>query len=235
MPIQVVCKGCHARFQVSEKFAGKKGPCPKCKIEITIPKPSEEVKIHAPESFGPKDAKGRPTLKPLRRVDAKFNPMVALGIGAGVICVFFIALVLRGSIEDKTQFPLWILAAGAIVLAPPLVYGGYAVLVGGGDDLAPHTGTSLWIRVAICSAVYALIWGLVFVVNSYVFDSEGFSLPVLAVIVPLMMAAGAGAAFASLDLEFLNGLFHYGFYLVVTILLRVVAAGSPFPLEQLQQ
>ena len=29
MPIRVTCTGCHARFDVSEKFAGKEGPVPK--------------------------------------------------------------------------------------------------------------------------------------------------------------------------------------------------------------
>src|SRR5262245_6594726 len=38
MPILVTCPGCKAQFNVGEKFAGKQGPCPKCKALITIPK-----------------------------------------------------------------------------------------------------------------------------------------------------------------------------------------------------
>ena len=38
MPISVVCPGCKARFNVSDKFAGKKGPCPKCKTVLTVPR-----------------------------------------------------------------------------------------------------------------------------------------------------------------------------------------------------
>ena len=52
MPITIVCPGCHGRFSVSEKFAGKQGPCPKCKKVISIPKASEEVKIHVPDDYG---------------------------------------------------------------------------------------------------------------------------------------------------------------------------------------
>src|SRR5437773_10569668 len=80
MAIVVVCPTCHARFQVSEKFAGQKGPCPKCKNPINIPKLEDEVKIHAPEEFGAggKDAKGRPVLKPIERVEAKVNPVVTV-------------------------------------------------------------------------------------------------------------------------------------------------------------
>ena len=60
MPISVVCPSCKARFNVSEKFAGQKGPCPKCKQPIVIPAVQEEVKVHVPEQFqsGGKDSKG---------------------------------------------------------------------------------------------------------------------------------------------------------------------------------
>ena len=82
MPISVVCSGCQARFNVSEKFAGKQGPCPKCKKVITIPDaPAEEVTIHAPEAYahGGKDSKGRPTLKPIARVKTKLSPVLIVG------------------------------------------------------------------------------------------------------------------------------------------------------------
>ena len=66
MPIAVICPGCKTNFRVNEKFAGQKGPCPKCKTIVVIPQ-IEEVKIHAPEEFesGGKDSKGRPSAKPL--------------------------------------------------------------------------------------------------------------------------------------------------------------------------
>ena len=40
MAIQVLCSGCGSRFAVSDRFAGKTGPCPKCKKPITIPTPA---------------------------------------------------------------------------------------------------------------------------------------------------------------------------------------------------
>ena len=85
MPISVVCPSCKARFSVSEKFAGKKGPCPKCKTVITVPEAvAEEVKIHEPEQFasGGKDSKGRAVLKPILREETKLQPTVAAGIVA---------------------------------------------------------------------------------------------------------------------------------------------------------
>ena len=67
MPIQVTCPKCFKRFQVSEKFAGKTGPCPNCKSQIKVPEASEEVVIHAPEDDAPKDRSGQSVLKPLKR------------------------------------------------------------------------------------------------------------------------------------------------------------------------
>ena len=50
MAIDVICAGCHKRFQVSEEFAGKKGPCPECQTVIEIPKLEDIVVVHERES-----------------------------------------------------------------------------------------------------------------------------------------------------------------------------------------
>ncbi len=124
MAINVTCPACHKMFKVSDQFAGRKGPCPKCKAEITIPKTAVEVVVHVPEGFGPKDSKGRAVLKPIFREDSKFSPLIAGLIGVGVIGVILVALMLRYSIDDKAAFPGFILAGGALFLAPLLSYAG---------------------------------------------------------------------------------------------------------------
>ncbi len=229
MAIHVTCPGCHASFKVSDQFAGKEGPCPKCKKTITIPSRDEEVKVHAPEQFGPKGQGGQAVLKPIFREDAKFSPLMAGGIAVGVLGVLVIALMLRFSIEDKSEFPVFILACSAIFLAPPICYGGYMAMRG--DDLAPHQGKDLWIRIGACSVAYAALWAVLAVVDSYVFEGEGISTEILFVVIPLMVVGGAGAAVVAFDLEFFNGLFHYGFYLLVTVLLRVIVGIPAFPYE----
>src|SRR5689334_1178417 len=98
MSISVVCPGCKVRFNVNEKFAGKKGPCPKCKVVITIPMPvQDEIKIHAPEEFasGGKDKTGRPVNKPIARVETKVKPMGLAIVVAGVVIVLAGSVVLR--------------------------------------------------------------------------------------------------------------------------------------------
>jgi len=109
MPILVTCPGCKAQFNVGDKFAGKTGPCPKCKAPIKIPAapapastkappvagkppagPPPEVKIHAPEE-AQKDGKsktGRPTLKPTFHHDARLTWKLTLSVIATVVVLF---------------------------------------------------------------------------------------------------------------------------------------------------
>ena len=110
MPIEVLCPGCKSRFKVSEKFAGKKGPCPKCKTVITIPEVTEEVVVHAPQEFGPKNATGVGVLKPITRKETKMSPLVIVGIVSGIITVLVVAVLLR-SLEQVSPWVLGLCAS----------------------------------------------------------------------------------------------------------------------------
>jgi phage FluMu protein Com len=217
MAIQVVCSGCKKRFTVNDKFAGKKGPCPKCKTIITIPEKTEEVVVHAPEEFGPKDSKGRAVLKPISRKETKVSLILTVGIVLGSIVALVVALLLRRQEEVSTV----ILGLGAVLLAGPLVWCGYAFLRD--SETEPFQGGELWIRVTACAAVYAALWGIVAFVVFYLFDNDPLEVIQIVFIVPVMVAIGAFAAYASLDLDFGVASLHYGFYLLVTVALRLLA------------
>jgi hypothetical protein len=217
MPIQVVCSGCRKRFSVSDKFAGKKGPCPHCKTIIQVPEKGEEVVVHAPESFGPKDKSGQATLKPIERKDTKVSPLLTVGIVVGIITVLVVAIVFR---SPEGEVPIPLLMLGAIALAPPLVWGGYAFLRD--DELDAFRGKELLIRVAICSAVYAALWGLMTLVTGYLLEDQPLEVIHMVFIAPVMAAAGAFAAFASFDFELGTAAIHYGMYLLVTVALRLI-------------
>jgi hypothetical protein len=96
MPINVTCPNpkCLKRFSVADKYAGQKGPCPKCKTIITIPKKEEEVIIHSPEhsEAGAIGVGGRHALKTYRRSDTKFKPLVFTGVVGFVLVALLIAL-----------------------------------------------------------------------------------------------------------------------------------------------
>ena len=88
MAIDVTCPACHTRFQVSEKFAGKSGPCPKCKKTIKVPEKKDEVVIHAPEVSGPKDSTGVAVLKPIGRTETRLSMMQMATIFGSIVVPF---------------------------------------------------------------------------------------------------------------------------------------------------
>ena len=219
MPIDVTCSSCKTRFQVSEKFAGKKGPCPKCKHVITVPTAAEQVVIHAPETSGPKDSKGQSVLQPIRRQETRLSRVMIIAIVASVLLVLVGALVLRLTYPGG-KVPMPILIAGAILLAPPLSFAGYTFLRN--DELAPLTRQELALRLIAPSVVYPLLWGIYWFVPAYLdIDLTGNGLA-LAFVIPVVIVAGAICAQASLELEFGAAALHYTVYLAATIVLRLI-------------
>jgi len=219
MAIAVVCPSCHARFQVNDKFAGKEGPCPKCKAKITVPALADEVKIHGPEEYeGAKDAKGRSVLKPIARVETKVQPAMVAGVIGAIVLAFVVAFVLRG-VKEKDSF--LVLGLGAVILAPPLVFGGYSFLRN--QELEPYRGTAIITRVAICSAVYAALWGAIWAIKHFLAPDGTPEIWQYFVILGPPVGVAALSALATLDLDFGSGVFHYVLYLGTCILLRLAA------------
>lgn len=217
MRISVVCPGCKKGFSVDGKHAGKTGTCPNCKTPIQIPKKTEEVVIHAPEEFGPKDAKGRAVLKPIARKETKVSWLLTAVILVAIVAVLVAAWMLR-SAEGKQ--PLLLLALGAIALAPPLVWAGYSFLRD--DELEPYSGKELSLRILACSTVYAILWGLVAVVTGYVLGGDKVEVLHMVFIAPVMIGIGTFGAYLSLDLEAGTAAIHCSLYLLVTVTLRLI-------------
>jgi hypothetical protein len=217
MPIDVTCPGCKTRFQVSEKFAGKQGPCPKCKTVIKVPSKQEEVVIHEPEVVGPKERTGKAVIQPIFREEVRLSTPVIVGIVASVLVVLVMALVLRISFPGGTVPPL-LTILGSIALAPPLAFAGYTFLRD--DELAPHRGTSLILRLIACSVVYPFLWGLYWFGFDYLNLTPTWQ--ILCAVVPVAVVIGAFTAQASLDLEFGAGALHYTLYLAATVFLRLI-------------
>lgn len=232
MPIQVVCPGCKKRFSVSEKFAGKEGPCPQCKTKIKIPEKAEEVTIHAPDDAPPgaaggKTATGQPTFKPIRRKHWAASPITIVAIVGGVAVTLVAALFVRmGSTPEQAAESWFLPMIGAVALAFPLSWGGYLFL--SDPELEGYHGLAMYLRVGVCALVYALLWGIwAFLRPLWGFDGP-IDLPFLVFIVPGIICVGAIAPFAALDFEYLKAAFHYGIYLGATVLLRVIIHLPPF-------
>ena len=228
MPINVTCPGCMKRFSVADKFAGQKGPCPKCKTIILIPKKEEEVIIHAPEhsEAGAIGVGGRHVLKTYRRTDTRFQPLIFTGVIGAVLVAVLIALVLRSVGETDT----WIMITAAVLLGPPLAWAGYTFLRDA--ELEGYNGTALVIRSIACGLVYALLWGVfIFLGDRFFGDAfrSGLEIWQMVVLVIPIFAAGTLAAYAAFDLDPGSAFFHCAMYFAVTVLLRLVAGLSAIP------
>jgi hypothetical protein len=223
MPIQVTCPNCLKRFQVSDKFAGKSGPCPNCKKTIKVPEESEEVVIHAPDDGAVKDSKGKSVLKPILRTETDVTRKGLLLTGGAILAAVAVAIGLR----IAGGAPLAVRILGALLVAPPLVWAGYAFVRD--SELEPYVGPDLRNRVLIVSGIYAALWILYAFVPSYVLELDSpseMSLVVFGIIFSIMLGIGALASSEVLELEFFSGLAHAGLYLIVAMLL-VLISGVP--------
>jgi hypothetical protein len=222
MAIDVTCPGCKTRFQVSDKFAGKQGPCPKCKGIIKVPAKSEQVVIHAPEETGTKTATGQPIFKPIAWKEARLTRLQIVIIAASVLVVLLATFVFRVAFGGNP--PLIVLIVGSIVLAPPLAFAGYAFLRD--TELEPHRGKELGMRLIAPSVVYPGLWALYWGAFAYLADvniTPNWQL--MCIVVPALVAIGAFTAQASLDLELGTGALHYSMYLLTTLVLRAILVG----------
>ncbi len=265
MPIAVSCTSCKAKFTVSDKFAGKQGPCPKCKATITIPaleaKPAEpaakpgaaaragaapgktgpgktadtpgaaaakapaaagtkpapapmpEVVIHTPEEFGPKNAQGRATTKPIARTETKFEVVPAVIISAGVLVTLSVNWILRTQLQQN----LLMRGGGLLLVSPAIAVAGYTFLRD--DELEPYRGRWLWFRGTICGLVYMALWGVYMFLPADA-TAEAYNWIIVG---PPFFVVGAMTAYVTFDLDFGNGFFHYCFYVLVTLLLGATA------------
>jgi hypothetical protein len=225
MPIQVICPNpkCLTRFNVADKFAGQKGPCPKCKTIITIPKKEEEVIIHAPEhsEAGAIGVSGRHVLKTYKRKDTKFQPLVFTAVIGFVLVALLVALVIRSAGPPE----MWLKALAAIVLGPPLAWAGYTFLRD--PELEAYYGSAVLIRSLACGLVYALLWAIFTFLGHRFFGpdamSKGLEIWQMVVLIVPIFAAGTLAAYAAFDLEPGSAFFHCALYFAVTVMLRLVA------------
>lgn len=219
MSIIVVCPGCRKRFQADEKFAGKTGTCPNCKGEIRVPTKEEEVKIHAPgEAPTVAGAPGSNlVIKPLERLDKGWGRAAAIAIGASVVVALVAAWL--GGRAGIFRESLLARGVGLLLISPPLVIAGYTFLRQS-EDLDPYRGRQLWLRAAICSLVYVVLWWVYGYVADQVLTGELWTWFYVA---PPFFLVGSLAALSCLDLDPTTAFFHFSFYVLATVLLRAAA------------
>ena len=218
MAITVVCPGCMKRFQVGDRFAGQKGPCPNCNTVINIPK--AEVKVHAPDDFaqGGKTAKGRSLLKPIERINADFDPMRAAWITGGTLGVVFLAWLigrtgLSVGVRDVIGF------IGLLLIGFPLALFGYYV-TRDREELFVLTGMDLYQKAAICAGAYAVLWIFFETLVWYTSANAGDNTVFLWIYFAVTVAFAMFAAHAIFDISSGQAMFHALVFFVSVLLLR---------------
>lgn len=219
MAIFVVCPGCRTRFTVSEKFAGRSGPCPKCKTTIQIPKLDEQVVIHEPEQFdrGGRGVSGELTLKPIARVERRLN-LVTLLAAVGCVLVVFVTTSVLGHLH-VWENRLWLQAIGLFVVAVPAAGVGYEILRNQ-DDLKPFRGRELILRSAGCGLAYVLVW---WIFNWSVSQFITEELWTWLIVLPPIFALGGFVAYAAMELEYSISILHFTFFALIALVLRWAA------------
>jgi hypothetical protein len=220
MAILVVCPGCTSRFTVSDQFAGRTGPCPKCKKPITIPKPeAQAVTIHEPDrSSGPSPAATAAAV-PFQSLDRPVPPLAFAVGGAGAVALLLAAWLVP--LVTGGPPPAWLALTTAFLVGIPCAAIGYAALRN--RELAAYTGWSLLMRCLACALVYAALWAVRGLIPA---DMTREMWQWLA-IAPAFLLPGALAALVAFDLDWGTAATHFSFYVLFTALLRGLAG---FPL-----
>lgn len=220
MPIPVICAGCKARFTVSDQFAGRTGPCPKCKAPITVPKAAPRVTIHEPEAPAATSATGRAPTAPIVSTEQPVRESAFFAVGIGAVAALAAAFFCRIG-WGPGNVPAWMLAIGAIGPALPAAWVGYRLVRD--RELEPYRGRSLLLRCLICGGIYAALWG----VHAFLpleIRTEPWQWIYLG---PIFGFAGALAALAALDLDWGSAAVHYALYVLFTATLRSITGLSP--------
>ncbi len=223
MAISVVCSGCKTRFNVSDQFAGRTGPCPKCKKLIKIPqRAAGEVTIQEPE---PPTGSPSTTRMPTAPIIFKEDTVSLLSIVSVAIVVLgslFLSILFRYT-WGPGNTPTAILVAGAILFSFPCAWCGYWILRD--REIPPLHGTSLATRSLICAVIYSSLWG----VHSFLpVEQMAEEYWQWLFVGPILGFAGALAAFTSLDFDWGTAFAHFSLYVIFTASLRWILGFPAF-------
>jgi hypothetical protein len=180
---------------------------------------------------GPKDSKGRLVLKPISREDTSLSGVqITLLVGA-VLVFLLVALLLRFIYPKGVGMPQVVPGVGLALLGPLLAYSGYAFIRD--QERGYRAGKELWLRTAICGLIYALTWFLLFV-GWYAFNNS-WELGAVLLGMGLMIAVGMTTGVVALELDWTQGLLHYGLFLGCCLLLRWLAGLGFMPGSQITE
>ncbi|MDO5310116.1 MAG: hypothetical protein Q4G03_11595 [Planctomycetia bacterium] len=214
MAIQVICPGCMTSFEVDDRFAGMKGPCPKCGHIIEIPK--ERVIIHAPDTIisdGKTQKVPGHDARPIKQKLFVFTlPQLfaGLGIALGALLLAFLT-----SLAHSYALSSIVGALGVFAIAFPIAELGY-MLIRDPNDLEMFLGGERHRRSLFAALVFGASW-ILFEIFVAFLGGSGWTACLY--LIPIA-AVGAFGALIFFDCNFGNALLVYLIFAFAAIIGR---------------
>ena len=214
MAIDVICTGCHKRFQVSDEFAGRKGPCPGCKTVIEIPKLEDIVVVHERETT----KTGAPTkLNSIRRQGTTVSKLEIIISLAAVTLGLTTAFIGRFTISGASSSPgilIWGIAGSMLGIGTSLL--GYIVLRNSELEIVNDRKTIL--KASGIGILYAVLWRLqIIITDSALTMEDGIILPGVIVLALALTAIASFLPMVLLEFEFAQGLVHTSLFIAALV------------------
>ncbi|MBT4694256.1 MAG: hypothetical protein HOB73_13015 [Planctomycetaceae bacterium] len=209
MAIDVICSGCFKRFQVSDQFAGRSGPCPGCKTVITIPALEDQVVIeepvHKPGAPGAHTKIGGISRR--AGVFQRFEIIVLSSLFGGAAFVAVLSRILQSDpvgVLTPTTGTLFTLGLLLVSLGSSLL--GYGVLKN--SEVESFNRRAAIIRSAITAAIYCFI-ASAFIAATLLLDHQDSSrVLILAIVGVACLAIASFAPMVLFEMEMTQGALH---------------------------
>jgi len=223
MAIDIICSGCFKRFQVSDQFAGRSGPCPGCETIIAIPKLEDQIVIEEPE-----DKPGSPgphtKIRGIVRRAGFFRRFEVISICSlfAVAAMFAIAIrILQTDPVTHLNLTTGILfGLGLMLLSLGSSALGYGVLKD--SEIESFDRRNIIIRSIITAVIYFLI-ASGFITCTLLFTQDDPRTLILAVVGIACFSIASFAPMVFYEMEFMQGALHVSIMICMTSLFCLLA------------
>jgi len=224
MAIDVICSGCFKRFQVSDQFAGRSGPCPGCKTIISIPTLDDQVVIEEPD-YKPGAAGAHTKIDGIRRRVGVFRRLEITVLCALFGCSAFLGILSRlFRNESAVEFTFTtgaLFGVGIVLSSVGSCLLGYGVLKD--SEIESFDRRTTFIRSIIAGVIYCLI-AAVFVTTALLMDPHDTSRVLILTVVGI--ACFAIASFVPMvlyEMEIIQGVLHVGIMISIASVFCLLA------------
>ena len=209
MAIDVICPGCHKRFQVSDQFAGQKGPCPGCKTIIQIPKLEDVVVVHERETT----SSGAPAkLNSIRRQHTTAGKSELLCASGALLAGLLSTILVRFLSETKPNPGFFTtLLIGSLLGSSTSLLGNIVLR---GQDNGSNNGRKTIVRACLVGVIYTVIWRMLVLLSDGLLVEDGsVILPAVIILAIALTAISTFLPMFVFDFEYQQGLVHVALFI----------------------